>query len=46
VEDGITIESLGKEFSFTTNSGADIKEADKLVIDGIEYEVRGVQRYW
>lgn len=39
-KDQIGLEAFGKEFSFTTVYGADIKEADKLTIAGIAYRVK------
>lgn len=45
VQDWITLESFWKDFEFTTNVNADILEADKLIIDSIEYDVKGVQDF-
>lgn len=41
-KDQIGLEAFGKEFSFTTVYGADIKEADKLTIAGISYRVKWI----
>lgn len=46
IQDWITLESFWKDFEFTTNINADILQADKLVIDSIEYDVKWVQSFW
>lgn len=38
----VGLEAFGKEFAFTTEYGADIREADKLTISGTDYRVKGV----
>lgn len=39
-KDQVGLEAFGKEFSFTTAYGADIREADKLTIAGTDYRVK------
>jgi hypothetical protein len=36
---------MGKAHNLYTEVGADIGETDRVVIDGIEYEVRGIKKY-
>lgn len=46
IKDGIEMDMFWKSFQFTTNIDADIKQADKVTIDWIEYNVTGVQDFW
>lgn len=41
-KDQVGLEAFGKEFAFTTEYEADIREADKLTISGTDYRVKGV----
>jgi hypothetical protein len=42
IKDGIELSNFGKEYQFNTNLWADIKESDKLTIDWVEYNVKGI----
>lgn len=45
LKDWIEISNFWKEYQFNTEYGADIKESDKLTIDWIEYNVKGVSTF-
>lgn len=45
IKDGIETSNFWKEFLFHTVSGADIKESDKLTIDSVDYDVKGISTY-
>lgn len=45
IKDGIEISNFGKEFQFNTIPVADIKEWDKLEIDGVDYDVKGMSEF-
>ena len=36
---------FGQSFQVFARVGADIKETDKLIIDGDEYDVKGIKKY-
>ena len=36
---------IGKAYNVFAEVKADIKETDRLVIDGLEYDVRGIKKY-
>lgn len=38
------IQMMGQGYQFVTEGDADIQASDKLVIDGVEYRVRGIKR--
>lgn len=42
IKDGVELSNFWKDFQFHTNIGADIRESDELVIDGVSYNVSGV----
>lgn len=36
----VALDKYGKEFAYTTDVKVDIKETDKLLIDGVNYRVK------
>lgn len=42
----IALRIQGQAYSFHTDGDADIVQNDKLLIDGVEYRVRGVRRHF
>lgn len=45
LKDGIEIENFWKEFLFHTSYNADIKESDRLTIDWVDYDVKGISKF-
>lgn len=41
----VALDKYWKEFSYTTSVQSDVKETDKLLIDGTYYRVKGVAPY-
>ena len=36
---------IGKAYTIFADSGVDIQETDRVVIDSLEYDVRGIKKY-
>lgn len=45
IKDGVDINNFWKEFLFHTDYDADIRESDKLIIDGVDYRVKWVSTH-
>lgn len=45
IKDGIEISNFGKEYQFNTDYNADIKESDRVTIDWVTYDVKGVSKF-
>ena len=44
VKDWIETSNFGKEYQFNAEYNGDIKESDKLTIDWVDYDVKGVSK--
>jgi len=44
-EDWLELDKFGKQYNFTTKKTADIKEADVLTIDSIDYKVKAEAKW-